>query len=82
MAAKKTKKPPRGARSLVGAVVLTASLSLFAIPDALAESGGQCASVFGGMNGSNDRSSGSGGCLTYVSGDFDSSDGPDSPGGY
>jgi hypothetical protein len=82
MPAKKTKKTTRGTRNLVGAVVLTASLSLFAIPDASAESGGQCASVFGGMTGSDDGSAGSGGCLTYVRGDFESPDGPNNSGGY
>ena len=83
MATKKTKRMRSSTRKLVGAVVLTASFSLFAIPDALAESGGQCSSVYGAMIGSDNGLSSSGGCL--IRADFGGSDGPDAPdrlGGY
>jgi len=62
MAIKKTKGVKPSTRKLVGAVMLTASFSFFAIPDALAESGG-CASVSGAMGGSEFGSSSLGGCV-------------------
>lgn len=61
MPAKKNKRNGLSARKLAGAVVLTASFSLFAIPDALAESGG-CLSISGAMDGSDIFGSGGGGC--------------------
>ena len=53
-----------GARNLVGAVMLTASLSLLAVPDALAESCGSSGVVIlGGMSGSDHNASGSANCF-------------------
>ena|SRR6185436_4638086 len=74
MATKKTIRKTSSTRKLVGAVVLTASFSLFAIPDALAESGGQCASIAGAMIGSDDFSSTSNGGCSILE-DFGKSDG-------
>ena len=84
MPTKKTKKMTRRARKLAGAVILTASFSLFAIPDALAESGGaECSLVLGAMAGSDDASPNSGSCsIREITEEFAMSDGPSSLGGY
>jgi hypothetical protein len=60
---KKTVMKP-GTRNLVGAVMLTASLSLLAVPDALAEScGSSGVSILGAMSGSDHNASGSANCF-------------------
>lgn len=81
MAMKKSSKVKPSTRKLVGAVMLTASFSFFAIPDALAESGG-CASISGAMGGSEFGSSGSGGCLTLERQDTGKSAELENLGGY
>lgn len=53
-----------GTRNLVGAVMLTASLSLLAVPDALAEScGSSGVRILGAMSGSDLNASGSTNCF-------------------
>ncbi len=79
MANKKTKKVKPSTRKLVGAVMLTASVSFFAIPDTLAEG---CASVSGAMSVSEYGSSGSGGCLTHARQDSGKSAELENLGGY
>lgn len=84
MPTKKSKSDRSSARKLAGAVVLTASFSLFAIPDALAESGG-CLSITGAMDGYNIFSGGGkgGGCANPKDrGSNDSSDELNSVFGY
>lgn len=77
---RKTVKKP-GTRNLVGAVMLTASLSLLAVPDALAEScGSSGVSILGAMSGSDRVASGSANC--FVGDNTQSSDRPDQLAGY
>lgn len=61
---KKTGMKP-STRNLVGAVMLTASLSLLAVPDALAESCGSSGVVIlGAMGGSDHSNSASANCFS------------------
>ena len=69
-----------GTRNLVGAVMLTASLSLLAVPDALAEScGSSGVIILGGMSGS-DHNAGSANC--FIGDITHNSDRPDEFAGY
>jgi hypothetical protein len=81
MPIKKIKRVKPSTRKLVGAVMLTASFSFLAIPDALAESGG-CASVSGAMDGSEFGSSSSGDCVAPGRQDTGKSNALELQGGY
>lgn len=81
MAIKKIKRVKPSTRKLVGAVMLTASFSFFAIPDALAETGG-CASVSGALGGSEFGTSSSGGCAAPGRQETGKSDQPELLDGY